>query len=294
MKSGDLAAGVAVLGFVSAVLFWSGLAVARRTRAVTALVAIGTLVLLLTYGFTLYGTLTIARILPFSNVIVVGNWIPPGAAVLMGILASQRSIPRWRRHALLILLASLAWYPVARDVWAPHPPPGKPLFFYGVCVQTTAASCSPCSATNLLLEHNIPATEREMMDLCLTRATGTPELGLYRGLKLKTANTDWDVEVLKTDLDTLQRTNLFPAILLVSTYGEENSVGGPLGTVGHAIVVYGFTDHGRVEIADPSAGRQRLLVTVLRDRFCGTALRLVRRPWLLPFTSPSVPCNVRP
>lgn len=278
MIAGDLAIGIAALAFLSAGLFWVGLAAARRTRApITGLVAASTLALMLVYGFTLLGTLTMAWLLPVSNVIVVGNWLPLGAGVLMGILAGQRAIPAWRRGVFVALLASVAWYPVAADLLAPGPPPGRPRFFQGVCLQTTTASCSACSATALLMEHQIPATEAEMMKLCLTRRTGTPELGLYRGLKLKTANTDWDVEVLRTDLAVLRDTNSCPAILLIEVDSEDGRVGWKLRSVNHTIVVYGFTKLGSAEIADPGSGRERLSFDCLRERFRGSALRLVPR-----------------
>ena len=54
-----------------------------------------------------------------------------------------------------------------------------------------------------------------MMELCLTGAGGTPSLGLYRGLKLKTVGTPYDVEVFRTDVESLLDSDELPAILLV-------------------------------------------------------------------------------
>ena len=62
----------------------------------------------------------------------------------------------------------------------------------GTCLQTTDYTCSPACAATLLKKYGIAATEQEMAELCLTRR-GTSWQGLYRGLKLKTAGTDWDV-----------------------------------------------------------------------------------------------------
>ncbi|TXT34003.1 MAG: hypothetical protein FD138_1754 [Planctomycetota bacterium] len=52
-----------------------------------------------------------------------------------------------------------------------------------------------------------------MAELCLTRR-GTNWMGLYRGLKKKTAGTDWDVEVFTGSADELQSLGS-PAILSV-------------------------------------------------------------------------------
>ena len=70
-------------------------------------------------------------------------------------------------------------------------------------MQSRGASCGPCCAVTLLRHCGIEADEREMSDLCLTTKSGTPSLGLYRGLKLKTNDTPWDVEVVRGDLEQL-------------------------------------------------------------------------------------------
>src|SRR5690606_12744726 len=64
-------------------------------------------------------------------------------------------------------------------------------------------SCSPAAAATLLRHYDIPATETELVDLCLTRLEGTSLHGLYRGLKLKTAGTPWDVEAFNGNLEQL-------------------------------------------------------------------------------------------
>jgi len=281
MVAWDLVLGVILLGLVSGTLLWCGWFVACRTpRWLTGVIALVTLALTLAFGLTLHGRLSLARFFPSSNAIVVGNWIPLGAALLLGIVAREPTIPRWRRMAVTGMLATLAWYTVAYDLFAPCPRPGQPLFRDGVCMQTTASSCSACCAVGLLMHHEIPATESELMALCLARASGTPELGLYRGLKVKTRQTGWDVEILKPDFETLRRSDSGPVLLLV----ERNDLGRASAVewwrpkrANHAIVVYGFTNDGSAEVGDPSCGRMRWSAEGLRRRWHGDGLRLVWR-----------------
>ena len=74
----------------------------------------------------------------------------------------------------------------------------------GICRQTTPYTCTPACAATVLKMHGIPATEQELAELCLTRR-GTTWQGLYRGLKRKTANTPYEVEVLSRSADSLRR-----------------------------------------------------------------------------------------
>ena len=72
-------------------------------------------------------------------------------------------------------------------------------------------------------EHGIQASEQEMVELCLTRADGTPALGLYRGLKLKTRGTPWNVEVFRSGLEDLRNADRWPVILLVDVLTSAQS-----------------------------------------------------------------------
>jgi hypothetical protein len=60
----------------------------------------------------------------------------------------------------------------------------------GVCHQTSGYSCAAASAAMLLHRHGVPATEREMAELCATRSgstwmSGTSDSGIMRGLRMK-------------------------------------------------------------------------------------------------------------
>jgi hypothetical protein len=277
----DLVLGVFLIGLASLTSFWLGRAFARRVPSrFSGLGALIVLVLLIGFALFVYGRLLLVRLLPFSNAVVLANGIAPGVALLGGIMAGQDSLPVWRRNALAAMMAGLAVYTALFDVAAPAPPRRPPQFRDGFAVQTNSASCSPCCAVSLLMEHNIRATEAEMMRLCLTRRTGTPELGLYRGLRLKTHGSPWQVEFFTSDLPTLRQQLEQPVLLIVDTVGAPTSAWWrwrQLRLANHAVVLYGFRDDGRIEIGDPGIGRVRWDYDEFASRWRGKGLRLVPR-----------------
>jgi len=276
----DLVFGGALLLSASSLSFWCSCCISLRlcTRS-SSTVAICCLALTLAFTIGSYGQLDLARFIPLANVIVLGNWIPLGAAILGGIVAVQAKIPAWRRTATVGMLTGLAWYTVGCDLLASRPQPATPWFQDGVCMQTTVDSCSACCAATILMECGIPASENEMMELCLTRRGGTPELGLYRGLKLKTQKTIWDIQILSCTPEAFLQPDAYPALLLVDVNGPS------LGTrswwrprrAEHAVIAYGITQSGLIEVGDPSAGRKRWSLEQLRQCWLGDGLRLVRR-----------------
>jgi glucose dehydrogenase len=110
-----------------------------------------------------------------------------------------------------------------------------------------------------------------MIDGCLTHVEGTSALGLYRGLKLKTAGTAWDVWANKPHADSIDDWPL-PAVVTVSLPGLDSGT-----LVGHSIVVLGKDDDGKFEIADPFTGHQRWTRRQLIDAYGGDVMALVAR-----------------
>jgi hypothetical protein len=277
---GDLVIGVAIQAVLTAACFWCGRSLARRCSATSAfLIALGTLAVTLAFAVTLLGRLTLSRLIPWSNAILLANLVPWGGGFMSGLVAGQTTIPLWRRAGVTVMLLTLSWYTLVRDLVSENPSPGRPNFLDGMCMQTTPASCSPCSAVAVLMEYGIRATEREMMQLCLTRYGGTPELGLYRGIKLKTAGTPWEVRILQTDLEGLLRVGRLPAVLLVNAVDGSVSAGPwwQASRPDHAVVLFRWTDNGRAEIGDPSSGRSVWPLERLQRRWKGTGLYLAPR-----------------
>lgn len=291
MEKTDLFLGAVVLACLASGSFACGFLLVRRMRAWVSAGALCGVAATVVLGSWKCGSLQTARLLPFSNAIVLGNWLPLAAGTIMGGIAAVQRIPVRRRLMLGGILGALAWQTVLIDVLSPPLQPGQPIFCDGFCMQSTSTSCSACCAVELLMHHGIPATEAEMMRLCLTRGDGTPELGLYRGLKLKTRGTPWDVEIVSGDFESFRRPEGVPAIVFVGVGGEtlysgkecppgqeELYTAGSHQRQSHAMLVCGFYGRGTVETGDPSVGRRRRPTADLRRAWTGVGIRLVRRP----------------
>ena len=223
--------------------------------------------------------LLLTRLVPSSAVVIYGNLLPPAAALLAGL--AWRPIPgrAARRAALLLPLLLLCLYQ-SYGFLPGSPPPLEDRWEDGVCRQTSPASCSAAAAATLLRAHGIDATEAEMADLCLTRPAGTPMQGLYRGLKLKTAGTDWAVQAFRGDIATLRNE---PGPILLSVRLDRGAAVDPryeqhwgwTPGVGHTVVLFGFRPDGRIDVGDPAAGRECWRVRDLEVLWHGEGIRLV-------------------
>ena len=124
-----------------------------------------------------------------------------------------------------------------------------------------------------------------MAELCLTRH-GTSWQGLYRGLKLKTAGTDWDVQVCQVSADDLERQHGGPMILSVGLAANARVSSdftrefGWVPGVNHSVVLETCQPGGHGDRRRPLArdvaralGRARRCACCFR----GTMLRLVPR-----------------
>ncbi|MEZ6111450.1 MAG: cysteine peptidase family C39 domain-containing protein [Pirellulaceae bacterium] len=279
----DIYLGLALIAAVSLALF---LGSARLVRAwpnwACDLAALGIVVVMLLYiQFAWYGVWLVDW-LPFSNLIVIGNWLPLFGAVLAAFVWQRLRDDGGRRRLVVGALAATAVYasvhpllghtPECQDQWTKD----------GVCLQSTRYTCTAAAAATLLKTHGIDATERELADLCLTR-DGTTWLGLYRGLKQKTRGTEWDVRVVSGSIDELGQLER-PAILRVgletdssvdSTYQTEY---GWIPGVAHSVVLTGL-DREFAYVADPTPeiGRERWTREELGILWQGQAMCLVAR-----------------
>ena len=281
---GDLYLGLFVLSVLDASLFFLGRAVGRRVSTLQRNgVALLSIVAIIAYAACLWDHIALASVLPFSNLVVVGNWYLLAAGFLGGVVASQRDLAVGRRWLSAGALQCAAFVTAVSPLLGTAPSCENQWDKTGICFQTTPQTCSAASAATLLKMHGIEATEQEMAELCLTRH-GTNWMGLYRGLKKKTAGTKWDVEVSACSANELHALHQ-PSILSVGlppTDDFDHRVQAEFGWtpgVRHSIVLLGFTNDDLVEIAEPTlgVGRERWSVSSLHDFYLGQCVRLVPR-----------------
>lgn len=280
----DLLWGFLVVCVVAFGTFGLTLSLSRRVpRYVSDLLALSVVALIFAYiRFVWYQT-RLVDLLPYSNVVILGNWFPIAAGSLGGFAWHRIPGRIWRKSLFVGSLSAASVYsmiwplvgqiPHCMDVWQ-----------NGICVQTTSKTCTPACAATLLQTHGIEATEGEMAQLCLTRE-GTTWMGLYRGLKLKTSGTEWDVEVLSGDTRDLLANIDSPVILSVglpsrSLHSQHvsNEWGWKNG-IGHSVILMRRSIRNRVLIADPTpdVGWEDWTSEELRFLYRGTAMRLVKR-----------------
>jgi len=270
--------------------FFAARAFTRRAgNRLSVWLTAGTLLAVVGYTLFLWDNILMARLLPFSNVIILANWYPLFLGILAGVVWNNVDGSRSKQALYTTGMIGLAVYAVARPIWGEFPDCDD-RWQNGVCLQTTPKTCSPCCAATILLEVGIVTDETEMAELCLTRK-GTLWQGLYRGLKRKTQGTGWDVEVFTGEMEGLrQLTKQGPVILTVGVpEGPVDEIytkryGWSRGEL-HSVVLFGFDDktgteaEQRVNMGDPSVedGREQWSVEDLRVLYRGRGLRLAGR-----------------
>jgi hypothetical protein len=281
----DLIVGYAVIAALAIGLF---LVTARAARChhpcVLDVAAVLTVAGLFAYIRWLWYDPRLAEWLPFANLIVVGNWLPLFSAALAGLVWGRMASAPVRRWIVAGALGMAGTLAAVYPLLGVTPECGNRWDKLGTCLQTTKHTCSAACAAMLLKKHGIDASEQEMANLCLTHR-GTSWQGLYRGLKLKTAGTNWDVEVCQGPVDLVARNCGGPMILSVglASGAPENAEFtrefGWVPGVNHSVILEGVRSGGIVVVADPSQEMTRehwdraMLTTLWR----GTALRLVPR-----------------
>jgi len=276
----DLLVGIFVIGLLSAILFVASLRASRRLdERLIHLLGIFVVTMIVAYVTRVQGHPALSHLLPFSNLIVLSNWQPLLVSVLAGLLWYRLPAQVWRKSVVTCSLVVACLLSVYRPILA-QPPAMQDRWDGPVCMQTSQASCTPAAAATLLRQHGIRTTEQEMALLCLTSRDGTQMLGLYRGLKLKTRGSPWDVYMFSGGaIDDLR--GIGPVLLSVELRADvvgmrELQGAGWMVGVPHSVVLVGFIGHERVAIADPSFGRQIWTLDELRLLWHGDGVRLVR------------------
>lgn len=292
----DIYWGLAVSLALSVMLFLTARAVGKRLSSrLSTLLVCALLLLIIVYIRDIWNTRWIASLLPFSNLIVLGNWLPQATAILSGLSWHVLPSQAYRRPVYAGLLLLLSLYAQCHPLWG-NVPECRDEWSQDVCLQTTEQTCSPAAAATLLRAYGIDTTEQEMARLCLTRAPvqmlggvfshsgGTYWQGLYRGLVLKTEASSWRVEAFgEITLGELhQILDDGPAILTVglpitlrhSLYEEE---WGWVPGVSHSAVVFRVEPGQQLRMGEPSFGAENWTEADLLTLWKGEGIRLVRR-----------------
>jgi hypothetical protein len=279
---GDLYLAMAIVTILSCASLAAMVRITRTwsTRRMYVVTLVG-FVWLVVYVRYVVDSPAVARVMPISSAIVMGNWSPIIAAALAGIVWRAMDCGMVRPAVTLVPLVVLsfisAWWPVFA---------ARPATFERrsgtVHLQSTNMTCSPAAAASLLTAYGIPATEAEMVHMCLTTRDGTPTLGLYRGLKLKAAQYNYDVEFITADLNEL-RVLSDPVVLTCGIEAGQkvderykNEWGWKPG-VHHSVVLYRYVSDSQIEIGDPAVGPETWRLDGLRTLWRGEAIRLVKR-----------------
>lgn len=287
----DIYLGLAISALLSVFLF---LLCARLSSRISGrlsnLLALASLLFLLLYIRDLWNSQLLSRVLPYSNLIVVGNWLTLSVSTLGGLAWSRIPGLFYRKTLYVGTLMGVAAYSLVHPILG-SVPKCRDEWKNGVCRQSTMATCSPASAATLLKWYGISTNEQEMAELCLTRKEGTHWQGLFRGLKLKTEGTPWTVEWFSADsFEVLrQKTSQGPVILSVGLPRNTRSDSlyirdwGWLPGVSHSVVLFSFLEPDMVRIGDPSVddGKENWTNSDLSVLWQGRGMRLVARDPML-------------
>lgn len=281
---GDLLLGLAIMAALTLFAFKLTAAAGQRLswwqRNVLAVAIVSGMVV---YARLLWQNTLLVNWLAFSNLVILGNWFPLFLGALAGVVVGMRGLHWLRRGSVVAVLAAFALFAVMHPLVGTAPRCESQTTPLGDCRQTTPYTCSAAAAASLLQLHGIEATEQEMAELCLTRH-GTSWLGLYRGLKLKTQGTPWDVDLVRCSADEVRGHTDLPMIMEVGLEADapidvafRNEFGWTPG-MRHSVILLPSTDD-RLRVLDPSPyiGREEWDDESLHLLWRGHGLRLVKR-----------------
>ena len=255
----------------------------RAARATVVCAEVLVCLAAVAYLHWLWDRPSLSRLLPFSSTIILGNWLPIVGSFFLGVCLKTERITLLRRILLAIVMVAISGYSLAKPMLG-RPPACVPVMYDRTFdFQTTDNTCSAACAASLLRLHGVSASEKELARLCLTRR-GTHWLGVYRGLKLKTEGTKWDVVAEEVSPEDLLSGKLGHGILALSFHVAESGITGDLAwvfesDVGHSVLVLKSHSPASLDVFDPAPdyGFETWNEDVLANVRQGILLRLVQR-----------------
>lgn len=282
----DLRIAVGLLALVAAFLFALIVQSLRSlSKPMLDTLAVMVVVVMVAYGYLMFGQLWIVKWIPAPAVVVLSNWIPLFLSALAGLTWLRLKQNSFRRTVAVCVLLVAACYsvkyqfpaapPQCQDEWA------QPLVTmeWPVCLQTTPWTCSAASSATILNTLGVKTTEQEMAELCLTQS-GTSWLGLYHGLSVKLPEGS-SVEFFQTDIDGLPEMvssgpvllccRLDPSVAKIVPQYVSNDGWTP--GLAHSVVYFG-KQAGLHIVGDPSRGYEFWTAKDLNILWTGSGLRV--------------------
>jgi hypothetical protein len=206
------------------------------------------------YFFFVWDRPFLSQYLPHTALIVLANWHPMMGSFFAGMYLASGRIKLRRRLILGPMTLALAGYSIVAPVLGHAPICATATSASPLIAQTTPYTCSPAAAASLLRLYGIAATESEMAKLCLTRH-GTHWMGVYRGLKLMTEGTPWEVVAQPFSRKAVMSLGDSPALLSINIDTDRIRTcedHGFRGSSGHSVLALGSRDHREVMVFDPA------------------------------------------
>lgn len=252
----DLSLAVTFMGTLCSVAFLTGMRLSRsRCSRSSRRIQVTAFLLMLGYLAFLWNRPVLTRLFPTSSLIIVANWLPLWGSFFVGVYVTAENVHTGRRKSIGGTTLALCMYSAMAPLLGQSPDcPMAPTSRKDLQYQTTPYTCSAACAASLLRMHGIDATEHEMAKLCLTRR-GTHWMGLYRGLKLKTQGTVWNVVAEAFDPDCQWDLHAVPCVLSISidTSGFPEGVDhGFQPNCGHSVICLGRAGEHSLTVFDPS------------------------------------------
>lgn len=290
----DIYEGALIMLAVCSLFFVVGLkATQHRSKRLGNLTGILVVLMTVAYIVFLWDDAVLTRLIPYSNVIVLGNWFPIGAAILSGIACGRLKELRVRQAftavGMLVVGAVGLFLPMIGS-----PPECGNTWEDGICRQTSETSCLPAACATLLRRYGVNTTEAEMAGLCFSRSRGTTWLGLYHGLAVKLKPEGLQPVLFDEELQQLL-VHDGPQIIScgitkeqAKEHPEYQQDWGWIPGVEHAVVLL-EVKNSHVVIGDPAVGRERWTMRDLKILWNGRGVRLQPLPGFVDPTEPVAP-----
>lgn len=269
------------LSFCMARYLWK-----RSARRVHVLLSIAPLAIVGAHVLWLRDSLFLVKLLPFSNVVLIGNVVPLSGWFLAGCAWEKLKDSRIRRTVAVASIATTGLYFWLLPLFSSGSSDGN-LWKDGVCLQTREANCAPAAAATLLRYHGMDVNEPDLVQACLTSERGTSTHGLYRGMKLGTERTRWEAVWTRTQTpQSAEELSGYAFPIMVSVMLKESDVSefpryekewGWIPGALHYVVLYGVTSDGKVWVGDPAVGKEQWSFESLRLLWHGIVAKLVER-----------------